>query len=67
MTSKISTILEVLSDGKWRTLEEIQQKTGTGEKQIQRIVEFLQQYDFIEMDQTKRKIKLDETFKEFLT
>ncbi|MGC9345275.1 MAG: hypothetical protein ACP5ER_00575 [Candidatus Bathyarchaeales archaeon] len=66
-TTKIAEILEMLNDGKWHTLEEIQQKTKMDKNQIQPIIEFLEEYNFIVMDEAKKKIKLDKTVQKFLT
>jgi len=55
--------LEILSDGKWHRLAEIQQVTGTNKDSIQRIVEFLSKYEFVISDQTKGRMKLNEMAK----
>jgi len=57
----------MLNDGKWHMLEEIQQKTKMDKNQIQPIIEFLEEYNFIVMDEAKKKIKLDKTVQKFLT
>jgi len=48
-------------------LEEIQQKARMDKNQIQRITEFLKEYNFIAVDEAKKKVKLDEIVQEFLT
>lgn len=63
MTSKISSILEMLSDGKWHRLAEMQRVTRTDKDSIQRIVEFLSKYEFVIVDQTKGRMKLNEMAK----
>ncbi len=57
----------MLSDGKWHTVEEIRQKTQLGENQVQRLTEFLREYDFIIVDETRTKIRVNETAQGFLT
>ena len=66
-SSKIAEILEFLSDGKWRMLEEIQQKTNVDREQIQQIIEFLKEYDFVVLDETEKKIRLNKLAQKFLT
>ncbi len=66
-SSKIAEILELLSDGKWRMLEEIQQKTKVDREQIQQIIEFLKEYDFVVLDETEKKIRLNKLAQKFLT
>ncbi|MGQ9552349.1 MAG: hypothetical protein ACUVUE_07980 [Candidatus Bathycorpusculaceae bacterium] len=58
--SKITEILEMLGDGRWHGLEEIQQKTQLNEIQMQQITDFLRAYSFIETDQENKKVKINE-------
>lgn len=48
-------------------LEEIRQKTKLNDNQIQQITTFLKEYEFVEMDETKKEMKLEEAVKKFLT
>lgn len=57
----------MLNDGKWHMLGEIQQKTKVDNNQIQPMIEFLKAYNFIVMDEAKKKIKLEKTVQKFLT
>ena len=66
-TTKIAEILEMLNDGKWHMLEEIQQKTKVDDNQIQSVIEFLKVYNFIVTGEAKKKIKLDKIVQKFLT
>lgn len=63
----IAKVLELLNDGEWHMLEEIQQKARMDKNQIQRITEFLKEYNFIAMDETKKKVKLDKIVQKFFT
>ena len=65
--SKIADILEVLGDGKWHVLEELQQKIEVDRETIQQITNFLREYDFIVLDEEKKKTKLNRTAQKFLT
>jgi DNA-binding IclR family transcriptional regulator len=67
MESKITEILDAFTDGKWHTLEAIQQKMGIEEDQLCKIVDFLTEYNFIVLDEKRKKAKLDEKAHEFLT
>lgn len=58
--------MEMLRDGKWHKFEEIERKTKMDETQLRRIAEFLQDYNFIVIDGSKKKAKIDVTAKEFL-
>ena len=58
--SKITEILEMLGDGRWHKLEEIQQEIDLNEIQIQQITDFLRTYSFIQTDQENKRIKINE-------
>lgn len=62
-TSKIASILEILGDGKWHRLLEIQQRIKTSRNNTKRIAEFLSEYEFIVIDQTREKIRLNDVAK----
>lgn len=64
--AKIARILELLEDGQWHMLGDVQKKTRLNEDQIQQIVAFLKEYQFITTDDAKDKIKLQEAVSKFL-
>jgi transcription initiation factor IIE alpha subunit len=66
-TSKIVKILEMLSDKQWYTLKEIQRKMKLNENQMQQIIGFLKEYNFIIINEKGKEIKLEETVRRFLT
>jgi len=63
---KIAQILEMLNDGQWHMLEGIQQKMMLNKRQIQQITAFLEEYEFIAVDDTRKEIKLEEAARKFL-
>jgi len=65
-TSKIAKILEILNDAKWHTLEEIQEKTNLNTNQVKQVVKFLKEYNFIAVNEAKKKVKLNQTIRNFL-
>jgi len=67
MSFKIARVLETIKDGEWHTLEEVRRKVKLTRNQIQQVASFLEQYEFTETDKTKRKIRMKETAKSFLT
>jgi len=66
-TSKIAKVLEYLKDGKWHTVEELREKMEVNENQIQQIIAFLSEYNFIIANQAEKKVKLEEAIQKFLT
>jgi DNA-binding IclR family transcriptional regulator len=67
MARKIAEILEILSDGQWHMLEEIQHEMKLDESQIWQIAEFLKEYEFITINETKKEMKLEKSVKKLLT
>lgn len=57
----------MMSDGEWHGLEEIRKEMGLSRSQVQQIVGFLKQYEFVMFDEAKKKVRLEEATKEFLT
>ena len=63
----MSRILEILNDGKWHTLNEIQQKAEIEQEQAEQAISFLEEYNFIITDEAKKKARLDQKTQQFLT
>ena len=66
MTSKFEKMLGMLTDGKWHTLEDIQQKAKLNKNEINTIIAFLKEYDVIIVDDAKKGIRLEELAQRFL-
>ena len=66
MVSKITMILEMLGDGKWHGIKELQLRLGLNELKVQEVTSFLNKYDFVKIDKEHRKVKLDRNFQKLL-
>lgn len=66
MAFKIAGVLEILNDGKWHTLEGIRREMNLNKNQIQQIAGFLEEYEFAAIDETKKKMKIEEAVRKFL-
>jgi DNA-binding IclR family transcriptional regulator len=66
MGSKITMILEILRDGKWHGIEELQQRMELDEYKVQEITKFLNKYDFATIDGANKKVKINRGFQKFL-
>ena len=66
LVSKVTTILEVLSDGEWHAVEELQQLTQLNENQVREIAAFLYEYDFVKMDAKNNNVRIRACIQEFL-
>jgi len=64
--AKIARVLEMLSDGEWHTLQRIRRKMKLNKDQIQQIALFLEEYEFVTIDETKNKIRIEEAVRKFL-
>jgi DNA-binding IclR family transcriptional regulator len=64
--SKITMILEMLGDGKWHGIEELQLRLGLNELKVQEIAMFLNKYDFVKIDKKQRKVKINRNFQKLL-
>ncbi|MGB8779954.1 MAG: hypothetical protein WCD81_04810 [Candidatus Bathyarchaeia archaeon] len=63
---RIAEILEILGDGEWHTLDDVRKEMGLNENQVKRITEFLSEYEFIAVDNSKSKMKIKEAVRSFL-
>ncbi|MFB3889470.1 MAG: hypothetical protein ACE14S_08255 [Candidatus Bathyarchaeia archaeon] len=67
MPSRLSIMLEVLRDGEWHAIDELQQLTNLNEDQVREIAAFLYEYDLARMDLENEKIRISRMFQEFLS
>ena len=63
---KVEDILELLENGEWHDLKEIERKTRLQDLDITSVTKFLAQYNFIKLDKEGKKAKLDSFTKDFL-
>jgi DNA-binding IclR family transcriptional regulator len=66
LVSKITMILEMLGDGKWHGIEELQLRLGLNEREVQEITTFLNKYDFVKIDKEHGKVKINRNFQKLL-
>jgi hypothetical protein len=59
-------ILQILENGKWHHLKDLEHKTHLDSFKIENITEFLVVYNFVKLDKTKQKVKLDPPANKFL-
>ncbi len=67
MAPEMSSILELLMDGKWHSLDDLLKQTGFAPDKIKTTLDFLREYDFIDYDVKAKKVKLEDRAKDFLT
>lgn len=64
--SKITEMLEIINDGQWHTIKEIQRKTKLTRNSIKHILRFLKEYNFLTVDEKRNKVKIEENVRKFL-
>lgn len=64
--SKAETILELLENGKWHHLKDIEEKTQINSHKVKNITNFLAKYNFVKLDDIEQKVKLDPPTRKFL-
>ena len=64
--SAIDEILWLLKDGKWHDLKEVTKKAALPKSKAEMVVSFLGEYDFIQLNENVKKVKLQPSMLEFL-
>jgi hypothetical protein len=67
MAYKITMLLEVLGDGKWHEIEQLHQLMNLYDCEIKEIMDFLNKYDFAEIDGAKKRVRLNRDFQRILS
>jgi hypothetical protein len=63
---KLSRLLEILGDGKWHETYQLRQLMGLSDCEVEEITDFLEKYDFAEVDGAKKRVKINKDFKKIL-
>lgn len=66
MGSRIAGILEILGDGRWHGIEELQQQANIDHYEMQKIAAFLSKYDLAMVDNANKKVKINRDFQKLL-
>jgi len=60
------TILELLENGKWHYLKDLEKKTHLNSGKVETVTKFLASYNFVELDEAKQKVKIEAPTNRFL-
>jgi hypothetical protein len=66
LTSKIDQVLEILGDGEWHNLMELQDEIGVSNGRVLEILGFLSKYEFVKIDFAKEKARITKNAQEFM-
>ena len=64
--SIIDEILWLLKDGEWHDLKEIAEKAALPKVKAEMIVSFLGEYDFVQLNENTKKVRLQPPLLEFI-
>ena len=60
------TILELLENGKWHYLKDIEKKTQLNSCKVETVTRFLATYKFVKLDEAEQRVKIDSPTNKFL-
>jgi len=63
---KLHRLLEILRDGKWHEIDQLECSMNLNDIELHEIMGFLGKYDFAKVDETKRRVKINNDFKKIL-
>lgn len=63
---EIDLIVNVIKNGEWHQLQEIFEKCKLPKVKVENILKFLVDYDFIEINGSRRKVKVSPSLQKFL-
>ena len=67
MAYKLTKLLEIIDDGKWHETDQLKQLMDLSDCEMQGITDFLGKYDFAEVDDDKKRVKINKDFQRILT
>jgi hypothetical protein len=59
-------IIQLLENGKWHSIKDIPTETKLNPCKVEHVTRFLQQYNFIKINEAAQKIKLNPPMSKFL-
>jgi hypothetical protein len=66
LVSKIAQILEILGDGDWHNLLELQDEVGVSNGRLLEILGFLSKYEFLKIDYVDEKARIAKKVQDFM-
>ncbi len=67
MAYKMSRLLEILEDGNWHETDQLCMQMNLSDVEMQKITDFLGKYDFAELDEAGKRVRINKCFKKILT
>ncbi|MCW4007746.1 MAG: hypothetical protein NWF09_03525 [Candidatus Bathyarchaeota archaeon] len=64
--SKLEVMLELLADGAWHEIVELQQRLGLDAYTVEEVMAFLCEYSFVQVDKERGLVRVNPDFKKLL-
>ena len=58
----IEAIVALLEDGQWHSLAQVRKDLSIDEAELSKIIDFFKKFDFIDVNEKEKKVKLDSYF-----
>jgi len=62
----VEKIISLLQDGEPHSVENISKKCGLEKSSTENVINFLRSFDFVEVDETRERIRINQVFLDFL-
>ena len=62
----INEVMSLLESGSWFNLEEIMSKCSSPQCNVEKVLEFLKQFDFLQLDDKRQVFRLEPNIKNFI-
>jgi hypothetical protein len=67
LSYKLTRLLEILGDGKWHETDQLRKLMNLSDCEVQEITDFLGKYDFAEVDEIRKRVRINKDFQKILT
>ena len=67
MAYKLTRLLEIIGDGKWHETDQLKQFMDLSDCEMRGITDFLGKYSFAEVDDYRKRVKINKDFQRILT
>ncbi len=66
MPLRITRLLDIIGDGKWHKIEQLRERLGLSEYEVQEITQFLSQFNFAEFEENAHCVRINKDFRKIL-
>lgn len=66
MPLRITRLLDIIGDGKWHKIEQLRERLGLSEYEVQEMTQFLSQFNFAEFEENAHWVRINKDFRKIL-